>query len=129
MKAAILYVGEASSEWLQIRAANLQPAGSCKLSCSEKLAENARAFLVANRKAATASQLFFFIANAWETSCCSRGSTNVTCECSASVFLLHVQVVIPQILKLEEFRRFLEQCLEAKLSHTFPFSESELASQ
>ena len=47
----------------QIRAANLQPAGSCKHSCSEKLAENARAFLVANRKAATASELFYFIAN------------------------------------------------------------------
>ena len=88
------FSGEASSEWLQTRAANLQPAGSCKLSCSEKLAENARAFLVANRKAATASQLFFFIANAWETSYCSRGSTNVTCECSALVLLLHVQVVI-----------------------------------
>ena len=48
----------------------MQPAGSfcpdvssCKLSCSEKLAENARAFLVANRKAATASELFYFIAN------------------------------------------------------------------
>ena len=58
-----LIPGEASSEWLQTRAANLQPAGSCKPSCSEKLAENARAFLVANRKAATASELFYFIAN------------------------------------------------------------------
>ena len=90
----------------------MQPAGSfcpdvssCKLSCSEKLAENARDFLVANRKAATASELFYFIANAWETSSCSRGSTNVTCEYLASMFLLHVQVVISEILKLDEFMR------------------------